>query len=443
MTTTSEVVETEIDIRDAAVSQAGFGTPLIAASHDFWPETVRTFSEVIELVTPPLAVPTNHPVYLIARALKAQKPSPSKFKVGKRTTLATQIFKLTPAAVPAAGTSYAFKLDGAPLTASVAAAATLADACTAIAAAITTYTPSLGVTAAATATEVTVTSGTPGVRHTFSCSSANIAYAETTVDPGIEDDLNAIRAYDADWYGLIIDSLGSAEIMAAASWAEAQVVLFFPTLQDAACLGAGTTDIGSQLKAATIQRTITLWHHRGAEQYAAAAWAGKMLPKAPGSANWANKSLTLVDMSTLSDTERGNLRTKNVNYYVPVKGIGFTLDGRASGGRYADITHGIDWFEARVQERIVSLFANNDKIPYTDSGIQLIRGQVEAQILEAITAQIADGAQEWFTTVPKVANVDPQDKIQRILRDVYFQFVLQGAINKVLIKGAVLVAAAG
>lgn len=441
MTTTSEVVETEIVIRDAAVSQAGFGTPLIAASHNFWPETVRTFSELLELVTPPLAVPITHPIYRIARAFKAQKPSPTKFKVGKRTTIATQVFKLVPAAVPATGASYAFMIDGAALTASVAAAGTLAQACTAIAAAITAHTPPLGITAVATATEVTVTSGSVGVRHTFSCSSANIGYAETTIDPGIEDDLNAIRAYDADWYGLVIDSLGADEIISAASWAEAQVVLFFPTLQDAACLGTGTTDVGSQLKAATLQRTITLWHHRGAEQYAAAAWCGKMIPKAPGSANWANKSLSLVDTSTLSDTERGNLRAKNVNYYVSVKGIGFTLDGRASGGRYADITHGIDWFEARVQERIVSLLANNDKVPYTDSGIQLVRGQVEAQILEAITAQIADGAQEWFTTVPKVVDVNPQDKIQRILRDVYFQFVLQGAINKVLIKGAVLVAA--
>lgn len=441
MTTTSEVVETEIDIRDAAVSQAGFGTPLIAASHNFWPETVRTFGELIELVTPPLAVPVTHPVYLIFRAMKAQKPSPSKIKVGKRTTLANQVFKLVPT-VATAGSTYTFRVDGRAVTASVPAAGTVAQACTAIAAAITAITaPVLGVTAVATATEVTVTSSTPGARHTFSTTSANITYNETTADPGIETDLNAIRAFDADWYGLVIDSVGGDEVMAAASWAEAQVVLFFPTLQDATCLTASTTDIGSQLKAATIQRTITLWHHRGAEQYAAAAWCGKMIPKTPGAANWANKALSLVDMSTLSDSERGNLRTKNVNYYVPVKGIGFTLDGRASGGRYADITHGIDWFEARVQERVVSLLANNDKVPYTDSGIQLVRGQVDAQILEAITATIADGAQEWFTTVPRVADVNPQDKIQRILRNVYFQFVLQGAINKVLIKGTVLVAA--
>jgi hypothetical protein len=43
--------------------------------------------------------------------------------------------------------------------------------------------------------------------------------------------------------------------------------------------------------------------------------------------------------------------------------------------------------------------------------------------------------------VPAVADVPSADKIARILRNVKFQFVLQGAINKVLINGTVLVAA--
>lgn len=441
MSTTTEVIETQIDIRDAAVSQQGFGTPLIAAAHDFWPERVRTFSELIELVTPPLDVPITHPVYLQAKALKAQQPSPAQFKVGKRDSAATQIFKLTPS-VAAEGSTYNFRIDSVPLTASVPAAGTVAQACTAIAAAITAATE-LEVTAVATATEVTVTSDTAGARHSFGATSANIGYADATTDPGIEDDLNDIYAYDQDWYGLVIDSVGAQEILAAASWAETQTMLFFATTQDGACLGAGDTDVCSQLQAATLQRTIPLWHHRATEQWACTAWAGKMLPKSPGSANWANKSLALVDMSVLNDTERGNLKSKNCNYYVPVKRIGFTLDGRASGGRFADITHGIDWFDARVQERIVSLMANNDKVPYTDAGIQLIRGQVDAQILAGITATIVDPAQDWWTSVPSAAGVDPNDKIQRVLRDVRFQFVLQGAINKVLIKGTVLVAAAG
>ena len=440
MSTVTEVIETQIDIRDAAVSQQGFGTPLIAANHNFWPERVRTFSELIELVTPPLNVPTSHPIYVHAKALKAQKPSPAQFKVGKRDSAAEQTFELTPTVDPA-GSTFTFSIDGVALTASVAAAGTVAQACTAIAAAITAKPELADVTATAGATKVTVAGDTDGVRHSFASSSRNLAYAETTVDPGIEDDLNAIWAADQAWYGLMIDSVGAQEILGAANWAETQTMLFFATTMDSGCLGAGDTDVCSQLAASSLQRTIVLWHHRGAEQVGCTAWAGKMLPKAPGSANWANKSLALVDVSPLDDTARGHLKAKNCNYYVAVKGIGFTLDGRASGARFADITHGIDWFEARLEERVVLLFANNDKVPYTDAGIQLIRGQVDAQILAGITAGIVDPAQTWWTSVPAVADVDPNDKIARILRNVRFQFVLQGAINKVLINGTVLVAA--
>jgi len=441
MSTTSEVIETQVDIRDAAVSQQGFGTPLIAAAHDFWPERVRTFSELVELVTAPLDVPLTHPVYQQAKALKGQTPSPTQFKIGKRDTLAEQEFELTPS-VAAEGSDYEFAVDGVDLEATVAAAGTVAQACTAIAAAINAHVDLADVVAVAGATEVTVTGQTDGVRHSFSCSTGNITYADITTDPGIEDDLNAIWAYDADWYGLAIDSVGAQEILAAASWAEAQeTMLFFATTQDADCKTAATTDVLTQLQAATLHRTLPLWHHRASEQWACTAWAGKMLPKAPGSANWANKSLSLVDMSTLSDTERGHLKAKNGNYYVAVKRIGFTLDGRAASGRFADITHGIDWFETRLQERVVSMMANNDKVPYTDSGIQLVRSQVDAQILAGITATIVDPAQDWWTSAPAVADVDPNDKVIRLLRDVRFQFVLQGAINKVLIRGTVLVAA--
>jgi Protein of unknown function (DUF3383) len=440
VSTVTEVIETTIDIRDAAVSQQGFGTPLIAAAHDFWPERVRTFSELIELVTPPLNVPTDHPIYVNAKALKAQKPSPSQFKVGKRDSLAEQTFELVPTIDPA-GTTYKWRIDGVALEYTLAPAGTLAAACTAIAAAIAAAPELADVTATASGTKVTVVGDTDGVRHSFACQTGNLAFTDATLDPGIEDDLNAIYAADQDWYGFAIDSVAAMEILAASSWAETQMTLFFATSMDAACLGAGTTDVLSQLQAASLQRTIFLWHHRGAEQMGCTAWAGKMLPKAPGSANWANMSLALVEMSALSDTERGNLKKKNGNYYVPVKKVGFTLDGRAPGGRFADITHGMDWFETRLDERVVLLFANNDKVPYTDAGIQLVRSQVDAQILAGITATIVDPAQTWWTSAPAVADVDPNDKLQRVLRNVRFQFVLQGAVNKAQINGTVLVAA--
>lgn len=442
MATIDEVVTTTIAIQDAAVTQEGFGTPLIAAYHTLWPERVRTFSEPGDLLLPPYSLAATHPIYLAAKQLKSQKPSPAQFKIGKRLGAATQILTVTVVASPAPvqGDVYSFVINGTTITVTAGASPTPTTVATALAAAMSGVT---GITTTSSTGTVTLTSSTAGARHRLEQQTSNLTVKETTVEPtpNLATDLAAIRAYDSDWYGLLLDSQASAEVQAAAAWAETQRILFMPTLRDSEVKdGAVTTDVGSALKNASYQRTIPIYHERPATQYPGAAWMGLMFPKAPGSANYANMALAGVDQMRLSDSERAALKAKNVNYYVPIKGVGFTLDGRASGGRYADITHGMDWFEVRTQERIVALLANNDKVPYTDSGMELIRGQIAAQILEGIDAGVIDGAQAWSVTVPKVATANPTDKVNRLVSGVKFTFVLQGAVNKVGINGTVLIA---
>jgi Protein of unknown function (DUF3383) len=435
MASASEVVTTTIEIKDAAVSQEGFGTPLIAGYHTFWPELVRTFSDPDEMTIAPLSMPLTHPIYLAARALKSQKPCPPQFKVGRRAGTITHIARLTPS-TPVAGEVYKLDVNGSTLSVTADESSGVSEITEELADAITALS---GIDAADASTHVTATSETPGEIPRYENLSSNLDYQDMTADPttGIATDLAAIRAYDADWYGLLLDSNSKAEILAAAVWAESQRVLFFVSTADADAKDGGVSDdLLSQLSTAGYHRTIALYHHRPT-QYAAAAWAGRMLPKAPGSATWANKSLAAVDKTPLSDSERGALKAKKGNYYVDVKGVGFTLDGRAASGRYIDITHGMDWFDARVVERIVALLANNDKVPYTDKGVELPRVQVQGQILEGIASTLIDGDSPWSVTVPKVASVNPNDRIARTLPDVKFSFVLQGAVHKVQIVGTV------
>jgi hypothetical protein len=346
MSTVSEVVTTTIEIKDAAVSQDGFGVPLIAATHTFWPELVRTFEDADELLATPLNVPPDHDIYQKAVALKGQTPSPTSFKVGKRS----------------GGTGSA-----------------------------------------------------------------------------ITAELAAIRTADPEFYALLLDSNEKADVAVAAGWAETQKLLYFALAPDDEVKTADADDIGTVLSAGGYNRTIPVYHHIPAQQ-AAAAWVGRMLSKAPGSANWANKSLAGVDTSPLSPTERATLTTKNVNYYVDIKGAGFTLHGLAASGRFIDVTLGNDWFESRVTERIVGLFANSDKLPYTDNGAELFRTQVVAQILEGISAEVIDGNEPWSVTVPLMAAVNPADKIARRLTNLKYRYVLQGAVNSVGIAGTVLIA---
>ena len=436
MSSVSEVVTVTIEIKDAAVSQAGFGTPLIAGYHTYWPELVRTFSDADEMTLPPLSMPTTHPIYKTALALKSQNPCPPQFKVGKCAGATTQTVTLTPG-TPVGDEVFSLEVDGVAVSVTASTTPTIAEITASLAAEINTAVPSL--TATGNATDVSVASDAADVAHRFENLSPNLTIKDTTPDSttGIATDLAAIRAYDADWYGLLLDDSSDAVITAAAAWAEAQTVILFVNPSDSEIKsGSVSDDVGSDLQTAGYNRTVPLYHGKPA-QCAAAAWAGRMLPKAPGSATWANKSLAGVDKSPLSDSDRGVLRGKNVNYYVDVKGIGFTLDGRAASGRYIDITHGIDWFDARVSERIVALLANNDKVAYTDKGIELVRAQVLGQILEGISATLIDGAAPYSVTVPKVADINPNDRTGRVLPDVKFSFVLQGAVHKVLIYGTV------
>jgi len=436
MSSASEVVTVTIEIKDAAVSQAGFGTPLIAGYHTYWPELVRTFSDPDEMTLAPMSMPTTHPIYRTALALKSQNPCPAQFKVGKCAGVTKQTVSLTPN-TPISGEVFSLEVDGIAVVVTASAVPTIAEITAALAADINTDVP--GVTATDSPTAVTVEADEDAEVHRYENLSPNLTLKDDTPDSttGIAADLTAIRAYDADWYGLLLDDSSAAVITAAAAWAEAQRVILFVNPSDSEIKnGSVTDDVGSDLKTAGYNRTVPLYHGKPS-QCAAAAWAGRMLPKAPGSATWANKSLAGVDKSPLSDTDRGVLKDKNVNYYVDVKGIGFTLDGRAASGRYIDITHGIDWFDARVSERIVALLANNDKVAYTDKGIELVRGQVLGQILEGISATLIDGAAPYSVTVPKVADINPNDRTGRILPDVKFSFVLQGAVHKVLIYGTV------
>jgi uncharacterized protein DUF3383 len=438
MSTESEVVTMSIEIKDAAVSQQGFGVPLIAGYHTYWAERVRTFSDPDEMTVAPLSMPTTHPIYLAAKALKSQRPTVEQFKVGKRLGAVTHTVRLTPS-TPIAGEVFSLKVDGVAVSVTADGTPTVAEITGALTTAITALTD---VTATDNTTNVSVAGDTAGKLHAYTELSSNLAFKDLTANPAttIQTDLAAIRAYDSDWYALLLDSNSEAEGLAAAAWAESQKVLLFLSTADTEVTDGGVSnDFGSDLKTATYHRAIILWHHNPS-QYAAAAWVGRMLSKTPGSATWANKSLSGVDKSTLSDTQRAALKAKNVNYYVDVKGVGFTLDGRAASGRYIDITHGQDKFDARVSERIVGMLANNDKVPYTNKGAQLARAQVEGQILEGIGDLYIDGTSPWSVTVPLVADVNPNDRIARTLPNVKFNFVLQGAVHKVNIIGTVRVA---
>src|SRR5271163_5087482 len=103
------IVRVTITSQSLRMSQAGFGTPLIIAQHDFWDDRVKTFSELSELTTKAekyinawvkennapngatgtdkpkeVPIPEKSPLFLAAQSLIAQTPRVPKFKIGLR-----------------------------------------------------------------------------------------------------------------------------------------------------------------------------------------------------------------------------------------------------------------------------------------------------------------------------------------------------------------------
>lgn len=256
-------------------------------------------------------------------------------------------------------------------------------------------------------------------------------------------DLDAIQAVDDTWYALMLTDRTSAEVQAAAAWAEARVKLFGTSSADTniinQAVGIDTTSIAAIFNNLGYVRTFVLYHQDSDSDYPEAAWFGRCLPFTPGSETWAFKSLSSIAYSDLSATQSRNAQNKFANTYEYIGGVGITMNGTVSQGEYIDIIRGVDWLTSTIQSYVYSVLVNSPKVPYTDAGITSIEAQIRRALSQGVTNNFIAEDPEYTVTVPKAINVSQADKAARILRNVFFQATLAGAIHAVEIRGTVSV----
>ena len=458
------IIRVTIDRKTTTPTQAGFGTPLIAA---YFPQSlqnarVASYSNLTELTT--LGFRVNDPVYLAMQSMLAQNPSPPIVKVGRRAGAPQQTITITPPASPVEGDVFTVSVSGYANSAFAGrtmahdeVSVTAADAETATSL-VTKIKLAFGLLNAATGpagdwswTAATTTLVIEADNTTMDgllfgvTVSDNLSIVDNTPDPtstSLAVDLSDINLYDPDWYGFCIDSHGSdgitSEVYKAAEWAESNKKQFVAQTRDTAVASASdasdTTSIGARLKAASFERTM-LFYHKNNLQYICAAMLGRALPEDAGSITWAYKQLAGITSQNLTTTEQLNLEAKNVNFLTTLAGVAVTRYGTSSDGEYMDIIRGTDWLAARIQERVYALLIQNDKLPFTDAGIQAVRGEILAQLNQGISRNFIASDPEPTCTVPRASEVSVADKGTRTLNGVTFRATLAGAIHKVAIEG--------
>lgn len=257
----------------------------------------------------------------------------------------------------------------------------------------------------------------------------------------VEDALNAAVDVDDDWYCLTIESRDAGVILDTAAWVEARYKLFIAATADANVLDPNEDeDVASELLAASYSRTGLIYSSQANLAWPDTAWAGPILPNDPGSVTWAFKRVAGVPGESFTGAAITALEAKRATRIETIQGLARTVGGFTSDpGAFVDLIRGIDWLRQRLAEDIFLQLVNSPKIPYTNAGIAIIESAVRARLQDAISRNVLVDDENLTVTTPDALAVDPNDRANRVLRDVRFTARLAGAIHKVIVRGTAII----
>jgi len=189
-------------------------------------------------------------------------------------------------------------------------------------------------------------------------------------------------------------------------------------------------------------KRIWLGAHSDITEHFDAAMAGRVGARPPGSVNWRHLMLDGIPAPDYTATDHATLEIGKVSsYWEDPIGLLTTTGGMTVSGFWADLTHAIDFIEAKMMEKIWDALSQHDKIPYDDHGILLLAALVK-QSLEMccgrpyyIIATDLDNNGLYRVTPPRREDIDPLDAKNRILPDLPWIATAAGAINKVVVNG--------
>lgn len=295
---------------------------------------------------------------------------------------------------------------------------------------------------------ILLTANTPGTGFSVDVtegllgSQSGLVVAPIQPSETVTSDLNAIQLENPNWYAIVSIDRSQATTLEIAAWTQPRIKMFAACSSEPEIINLApgeTTSIAAKLNIAGYDRTFLLYHQDAASDYPEAAWLGRVLPLEPGSETWKFKTLSGVPYSNLTTTQSNNARAKKANTYEMIAGVAITQEGTVASGEFIDIIRGIDWLTSTMQIYVYSVLVNNNKVPYTDSGIASIEAQVRRALQQGINQQFIAETPAPVVTVPRAADVAPNDKANRILRNVRFTATLSGAIHYVQINGIVTV----
>ena len=451
MANIDRIVNVQISLNTTGISTEGFSTLLCVGPHMYGLTRVSTYTDPNQMIEDGFSA--DDALYRMVSDAFAQTPSPAQVKVGRQQvdgfTLmvgqlgATSTYVLTVSNTLADGTirkkEYSYTNSS----------GSESDILKGLLQAITGDSDSVLTDNEEQASEETLTqlhleAKNPGTAFSVKVTS-NLTVSMDATTEDIADTMAAVVASDSDFYGVALASRDDADIMAMAEWAEANEKLFgTATAADGAKNSEITTDIGSQLKAKNYYRTFWFYHALAAEEYPECAIMARCFAIDPGGETWALKQLSSITTDGLSETESLAVQGKNGNTFEAVRNISITQNGKVAAGEWIDVIRFRDWLAEEIKVNVLNVLINANKVPYLDVGIASIEsamrsalnlGQDRGGIAQTEYDEAGNKNLGYTVSVPLNANISPNQKALRELKDCKFTARLAGAIHTVEITG--------
>lgn len=287
-----------------------------------------------------------------------------------------------------------------------------------------------------------------------------IGYVDVSGVDFDKDDLKAqlelLYAFDPDWYWVGVDSVmrDKAYTDGLVEWIEAKSKL---AIIDSNAAGhedpSNTTVISARLKG-TVERTAVFYHTNAAE------WPAFALAASLGTRNFddANSAYTakFKRLNGVAPINKPTAAVQAITGFTPALGQSLVAGHMANtfidiGGQFfvaegstlrpnvfIDEIHATDWIIARTEEEALGILLNNDRIPFTDAGMEQLASAARTVMRQATRAGLVAEDLNPLTglyepavviTVPSVFDVPESQRKARIAPAIAVRFRYAGAVH--------------
>lgn len=259
-------------------------------------------------------------------------------------------------------------------------------------------------------------------------------------------DYNALmNLFSKDWRSMIfVGSQVDRFIQEVSKYAEIKRDKLIFVLDSTATTDSGISQFSSYFSGC--ERTICFLNNEddlGKGAKTITGLVAETATKPIGSFTYKNIPLKNVPTADVTASELKAIHEANINSYVTKCGQGVTSEGKTMSGEYIDIVDAKDWLILQIEYKVQQALINNDKIPYTDTGINYLASIVVDVLNNAwrngMINTTDEGQGDYTVNFAPRAETKKEDRAARRYLEGKFNFNLAGAIHEATVNGTILI----